>query len=808
MTLILNILIARFLSLSISSITAMGQPSSRSESEYSDGTSDIDMEDGMVRSGTDGISPDEGSDDYSFMSIGSSDDNSGIRRKHRPKSLNLSRSISATSSEDETSDSAISTDVESKYSGAAVSVSADSHELRIALAAKGFVEDMRGVDMANDTDEEVAEITATESNDEGNVKFSPSAPVSPSWREGLDSPPFSPRRRDSYPGKRRGSSPVSPKDKRFTYSEMSPPHRQLSDEKLYDKDGHILNHDHIQYAQSISPKSPDDSDESYYGAAGELIPIDRPTSNLKKSKPFYSLEDATEDDTPTVMDLATYAATVASNTANLTSLTVSPPNVETDHEKNVVRRESPESLESSSPVSPTYYDNLHYGENEEQTTDEDIELADPSQKAIDYQGSKRQKARPPTTDWSPVIDLSPILDVSPSLEEAEQAEMLAQQQEERERQASREDVNYSPDHDIGSLAEGATDTEYAYYGLKRYEVVEDISELLKENNGMYSPDMCSHNSDNSDNWGTPSESEASESYSSNPTSEITNRDLSSQGGSNPKGIASNPGNGLRKKDSSAEKPLVETKTSKQADDNTNKLSNNGTKVRRKLPEPTNETEVQKPPVPKPRRKDRPPEPPPGTHKTSTVSKQETKEPSRNAPILNNPKHPKTSRQVLQKQDSDERSKTAKQIKGKSDPVVTNHVQSEEASSLCQYRVLESPPSPENKSVIRREYSDSTSVSPSSSPDREIYLYPSPVTPPDSDSSPPKPHSPSSGTDFEEELLFTEAPLSMHKSKHKDATRSASSASVKKNPDIKPQKERHVHERVQAFEKVRYITILL
>ena len=71
----------------------------------------------------------------------------------------------------------------------------------------------------------------------------------------------------------------------------------------------------------------------------------------------------------------------------------------------------------------------------------------------------------------------------------------------------------------------------------------------------------------------------------------------------------------------------------------------------------------------------------------------------------------------------------------------------------QYKVLDSPPSPESRSSLKRDYSDSTSVSPSSSPDRELYAYPSPVTPPDSDSSPPKPHSPSSpGTDFDEDAV--------------------------------------------------------
>ena len=172
--------------------SGMGQASSRSDSEYSDITSDVDMEDvSMLRSVTDIISPDDGSDDYSFMSIGSSDDNSGlpyVRRKHRPKSLNLSRSHSATSSEDETTDSAISTDVESKYNAV---MPPDPHELRIALAASAFVEDMRVADMANDTDEEVAEISsAREESGENRIRFSPSAPISRVGEKGLKVPHF------------------------------------------------------------------------------------------------------------------------------------------------------------------------------------------------------------------------------------------------------------------------------------------------------------------------------------------------------------------------------------------------------------------------------------------------------------------------------------------------------------------------------------------------------------------------------------------------------------------------------------------
>ena len=846
----------------------MGQPSSRSESEYSGGQSDIDMEDvSMQRSATDLISPDDGSDDYSFMSIGSSDDNSGlphVRRKHRPKSLNLSRSHSATSSEDETTDSAISTDVESKYN---VNMPPDPHELRIALAASAFVEDMRVVDMANDTDDEVAEISAREESGENRIRFSPSAPISPSWREGFESPPFSPRRRDSYPGKRRGSSPVSPKDKHFIYSDMSPPSRQLSLEELYDKEGHASasnhgNHDPstVPFAQRPSPKSPDEIKDSIYSTSGEIFSFDKPTSSLKKSKPFYSLDTAQNDpsDTSTVMDLATYAATIASSTANLTSMTVSPTNLEDTHDEENQRFPS-ESHDSgsSSPSSPGIYDNATYPDDKHEISDDDVELADPSQKAIDYQGSKRQKARPPTTDWSPVIDLSPILDVSPSLEEAEQAEMLAQQQEERQRQASREEIDGMEEETMFVNANQA-EVDYLYYGLKRYDRVEDISELVKQSNGTFSPEQLSVGSgsvtspDNKDSTPVDGSSETGDIvdhgivcvsvaptnvaptvssssvkclYSSaNSESAKSSKGESFQQSVKPKikadvetyvetkkgtktdenSIKKNVNRHAEYKKASEEKTetndvnqFSESKNKRQPRDTTktgevmkinqrknvrqkdeiNKIevcaneiekaekeqdthhAPGKGKTRRKLPQPTPEimaTQMQ--PIPKPRRKEKQPDGIPA--KPNKMSKSDTQEPSRTAPtfipsVANKPDAPKTQ---LQKQESDERRRRAKDMKAKPDPLIITHLAIEDASASPQYRVLESPPSPEQKSFIKREYSDSaSSVSPSSSPDRELYLYPSPVTPPDSDSSPPKPHSPSSGTDFDDEIAFVESP---------------------------------------------------
>ncbi|XP_053377272.1 uncharacterized protein LOC123529489 [Mercenaria mercenaria] len=676
---------------------------------------------------------------------------------------------------------------------------------------------MRGVEA--ETDDEIAEISAHVDK----VRCSPSAPVSPSWREGLESPPFSPRRRDSYPGKRRGSSPVSPKDKRFTYTDISPPSRQLSLEELYDKEAHSTNNDPslVPFAQRPSPKSPDEMKDSFYSNSGEVMSFDRPTSSLKKSKPFYSLEDAANDttDTTTIMDLATYAATVASNTANLTSMSVSPTNIiDVKH-----GHESPESIGSSSPVSP-YYDNVPYKDEHQpdEESEEDIELADPSQKSIDYQGSKRQKARPPTTDWSPVIDLSPILDVSPSLEEAEQAEMLAEQQAERQRQASREDDAYSPANTFIAIGDPDNEPDYQYYGLKRYEVVEDISELVKQNNGCSPMSIASNESSEQSN-GNMNQNEHKSckdvaafdakmptqptQFSSIISHSASDKMVAKLHHHEPKCSRSNesPTNPGHTDTSKKIKPVapkdeVTQFTNANISDSATTTPSKG-KSRRKLPEPNAEIiATQKAPVPKPRRKDKVAEPPPP--KPARMAKTEPQEPTRNPPILHqsvfaSKQQSKSQEKPVQKQSSEERRRKAKDMKAKPDPLIMSHLEQEDASASPQYKVLESPPSPENKSAIRREYSDSTSVSPSSSPDRESFLYPSPVTPPDSDSSPPKPHSPSSGTDFEDEFILVCDDSAYLKPKEK--VRNASVPSERRQ-GAKHSHDRDNHEKPKSHEK--------
>ena len=166
------------------------------------------------------------------------------------------------------------------------------------------------------------------------------------------------------------------------------------------------------------------------------------------------------------VDLASFAATVASDTAHLTNLSVSP--------TNLVAREGDyleitQEGESISPPSPNYFEEM-----------EEVDLAEPTPKSIDYQNSKRQKIRPPpTTDWSPVTDLSPILDVSPSVEKAEQEAMIAQQKRQMAAQGlsagsnSAEQVPGNVDNNNLTI-QGEPKIQM---GLKRYHAFEDITKI-------------------------------------------------------------------------------------------------------------------------------------------------------------------------------------------------------------------------------------------------------------------------------------------------------------------------------------------
>ena len=124
-----------------------------------------------------------------------------------------------------------------------------------------------------------------------------------------------------------------------------------------------------------------------------------------------------EDDESSVLNVASYAAAIASDTAHLTRLSVSP--LEFDAGRPLDQTFTEPSSLSEHVTSVTAV-----------STATGATLADPTPKTIDYQNARRQKGKPPSpssasTDWSPISDLSPILDVSPSIERVEQDRMSA-----------------------------------------------------------------------------------------------------------------------------------------------------------------------------------------------------------------------------------------------------------------------------------------------------------------------------------------------------------------------------------------------
>ena len=287
-----------------------------------------------------------------------------------------------------------------------------------------------------------------------------SPPRSPSWMRYRESPPRSPPVRMLSPNR----SPTE----RFpsTFVDRSPTgmggmREDTYGEEYVDQYGNVFSFDH-------------------HDMHGDPLGERRGSGDVPPPKPARMLDqyDFHDDEHPSinshgVLDLASYAATVASDTAHLTSMSVSPTNLlvpeptEQEHYLEV----SPEQ-ESISPPSPNYFEEM-----------DDMEFAEPTPKNIDYQNTKRQKIKPPTTDWSPVTDLSPILDVSPSIERLEQEKMLVEQ-----RKAHGQEIVTSPQpqrlgakletHDRQRLSEQDTaHQKVASADLKRYKHVEDISRL-------------------------------------------------------------------------------------------------------------------------------------------------------------------------------------------------------------------------------------------------------------------------------------------------------------------------------------------
>ncbi|CAE1170177.1 unnamed protein product [Acanthosepion pharaonis] len=436
-----------------------------------------------------------------------------VRRKHRPKSLNINRSLSITSSEDEGDEklSRLDSEMSNKESRKPTEKASSSTKIGAKVDPDDTMKPSGSRDGScqhTDTDpslqqqqppiqqhQQQQQQQHMDYLSDGKPVRSPSPPRSPSWREGLESPPFSPRRRDSYPGKKRGHiSPVSPKDKKFQFSyvDTSPTvHHHHSAEDIYESNHQGLSYREDELSPPRSPLTPDELKKAFVAACGQATHRDnssrdilrKSSSSTSASPPLHQRENAKKDkgkldlgmDTE-VIDLATYAATIASNTACLTSLSVSPTNIPTSNIEGseLISPESITSTDSASPISPNYYDSSQSEEVE------DVELADPATKSIDYQGTKRQKQRPPSSDWSPVIDLSPILDVSPSVEEAEQQEMLAQQQEVlRKRESELISESEEEDEEGSSSPEKKDMDKYVIPSLRRYMNFEDISKICE-----------------------------------------------------------------------------------------------------------------------------------------------------------------------------------------------------------------------------------------------------------------------------------------------------------------------------------------
>ena len=136
-------------------------------------------------------------------------------------------------------------------------------------------------------------------------------------------------------------------------------------------------------------------------------------------------------------------------------------------------------------------------------------------------------------------------------------------------------------------------------------------------------------------------------------------------------------------------------------------------LRRNLPEPSPESR-QKIPSPKPRQ-----------------SQQQQQQ-------YQQQQHHQQQQQYQQQQQQQQQQRTAQEGNGKPKPPSIDLKQHTESDQSHQYRVLTSPVSPGSK--IHRDYTKE--ASPPVSMKEKEYMYPSPVTPPDPTTSPPRPGSPS------------------------------------------------------------------
>ena len=334
------------------------------------------------------------------------DDANAKRGQHRPKSLSLSRQHSATSSEDELEDTSDETKDPKPQTRPQTNHATSNTVPKKRTRGDGNENVESMTKRASDSHER--NNASGKSSSSGSPHSPLTSPVLARYRENRTSPVTHDAQSIS--------PPLSPSDGAFTYQDYRPPSRTHVGEGVY--------LDSVDIDEPASPKTFSSLEKRF---ASDMS--NRPPARVVELPEVTSEDDDLMNEnimSEHAMDLASYAAAIAVDTANLTNLSVSPVNLPPANVRHIQDHEyleiSPGSEDSCSisPPSPNYYDES-----------DEMELPDPADKSIDYQGTKRQKARPPSNDWSPITDLSPILDVSPSIEAAEQEEMLAQQEKAR-----------------------------------------------------------------------------------------------------------------------------------------------------------------------------------------------------------------------------------------------------------------------------------------------------------------------------------------------------------------------------------------
>ena len=453
---------------------------------------------------------------------------------------------------------------------------------------------------------------------------------------------------------------------------------------------------------------------------------------------------------PHALDLASYAATVASDTAHLTNLSVSPTNMARQH-PNYLEISPDHDQESISPPSPNYYED-----------GDDMDVAEPTPKNIDYQNSKRQKVRPPQTDWSPITDLSPILDVSPSIEAAEQAQMFADQGLQIDDETTDDMIAQ-----MYAEAQAKASKDPAQSPLRRSDKFEDISAIGQlgqagrvphEPEGL--PSEC-HNirtareiSDEAsdrrqrqdaarrtDQW-------AAEVKADNMTDEeqwrpVDNRDRYIRADHDIHWDRPEAKDKQAKQDANRWERGVD-KNAEQARREGSSWGKSDSKEKKTPPPTAAKTETAR--TVAARKAHRSPMEIKDDVKESTASGD--RRPRRTLTDTTVDMTSKKTGPVRTSSREEEKlvaegqgSPTSSDAKVKPHPIRFKDLEDSEEENLSpHYRVMVSPVSP-GRSVPRREY-DTSQYSPSCNAEEQAYLYPSPGTPPGGDFSPPNPQSPS------------------------------------------------------------------